>query len=298
MNISVETTNKVSQRMPFQLHNFIYQSILRYKLWTQQARYLPDTLIIGAQKAGTTSLFAYLVQHSQFVRPLKKEIYFFDRYYDQGLDWYKAHFYSPIHRAFAESIFVKQPIMTGEASTHYLFNPVAPERASKILPNAKIIAILRNPTERAFSAYKFLRAIGIIDPQASFEDVIIHEDEFIEKEREDILASYGYFAPVLSNYAFKQHGLYEQQLQNWLKYYPREQILILVSDDLYTQPHETFSQVCRFLGISPPLKRDYPQMNPTSNKKTMSDDIHQFLDDYYHPHNQALEALLEHKLDW
>ena len=104
-------------------------------------RRLPDFLIIGAQKCGTSSMFAYLNQHPQMKLPDVKEIHFFDLNYSNGLDWYTSHFppASLSHR-----------MVTGEASPYYLFHPHVPERVRLHCPDVKLVVMLRNPVDRAY----------------------------------------------------------------------------------------------------------------------------------------------------
>src|SRR5215208_8528317 len=127
--------------------------VLRNAIWTYgkataKLRPLPDFLILGAQKAGTTALYAYLRWHPQITGPSFKEVSFFDRHYARGERWYRAHL--PMRRS----------SIVGEASPSYLFHPLAPERVAQMLPNARLVALLRNPVDRAFSHYQHEVALG------------------------------------------------------------------------------------------------------------------------------------------
>src|SRR5436189_26280 len=130
-------------------------------------RPLPDFLILGAQKAGTTALYAYLRWHPQVTGPSFKEVSFFDRHYARGERWYRAH------------LPVRRRAVVGEASPSYLFHPLAPERVARMLPEARLIALLRNPVDRAFSHYQHEVALG--REQLSFEDALA--GEFAEPNR-------------------------------------------------------------------------------------------------------------------
>src|SRR3712207_6690007 len=113
------------------------------RIATAQQRRLPDFVIIGTQRGGTTSLYHYLSKHPEVLPALRKEIHFFDLNFDRGLDWYLAHFARQ-----------DQPGLVGEASPLYMFHRDVPERVRRVLPNAKFIALLRNPVDRAYSQYQ------------------------------------------------------------------------------------------------------------------------------------------------
>ncbi len=124
--------------------------VWEYRQATWRTGSLPDFIIIGAQKSGTTSLYSYLSQHPQLLPSIHKAVHFFDGGLDESADnfekgeaWYRAHFQLRMHAH--ERTF--------EASPLYIFNPLAPKRIYDLVPEAKIIAVLRNPTERAISQY-------------------------------------------------------------------------------------------------------------------------------------------------
>ncbi|HEX9782521.1 MAG TPA: hypothetical protein VGA56_07280, partial [Opitutaceae bacterium] len=104
---------------------------------------MPDFIILGAQKAGTTSLYAYLLEHPQVLPARKKEVHYFDLRYERGERWYRSHF--PSQRAMqARGRSLGNRVITGEATPYYLFYPRAPERVASVVPNAKFIVLLRD----------------------------------------------------------------------------------------------------------------------------------------------------------
>src|SRR5687768_13237463 len=108
-----------------------------WRVETAHLRRLPDFLIIGAQRGGTTSLYRYLTEHPEIDPAVRKEIHFFSRHHEQGLDWYRAHF--PRR---------DESSLVGEASPNYLVHPDVPARVAAALPRVKLIALLRNPVDR------------------------------------------------------------------------------------------------------------------------------------------------------
>src|SRR5438105_3273690 len=123
-----------------------------YARLTSGSRLLPDHLIIGTQRAGTTSLYKYLVKHPAIAHALTKELRFFDLHYDRGFGWYRSRFPSVRHRERLRRAKGLSMIV-GESSPDYLFHPYAPARIARDLPNAKLVVLLRNPVDRADSPY-------------------------------------------------------------------------------------------------------------------------------------------------
>src|SRR5215216_7751234 len=148
--------------------------VLRNAIWTYgrataKLRPLPDFLVLGAQKAGTTALYAYLRRHPQIAGPSWKEVSFFDRHYARGESWYRGNFPSRPATWLARRRAGAEPIV-GEASPGYLFHPHAPQRVATLLPNVRLIALLRDPVDRALSHYHHELALG--RESLSFEEAI------------------------------------------------------------------------------------------------------------------------------
>lgn len=178
---------------------------------------LPNFLIIGAAKSGTTTLFQYLNQHPQVYLPVKKEPNFFgkDENYAKGLETYAA--------MFAEA---KPDQVCGEASTDYTKWPNFPESAARIaqtLPQVKLIYIMRNPIDRAYSYYTQVNRYRPI--QETFEDYICRTTEALDTSH------------------------YVLQIKQYLQFFPRESVLFLLLEDITKQPDLIVRQVCRFIGI-------------------------------------------------
>jgi hypothetical protein len=248
------------------------------------ARPLPDFLILGAQKAGTTALYAYLRGHPEIPGPWVKEVSFFDRHYARGESWYRAHL--PIRG---------RGKVVGEASPSYLFHPLAPERVARMLPAARLIALLRNPVDRAFSHYQHEVALG--REQLSFEEALAHEDERMDREVEHMLRDPAYFSHPWWNYTYAARGRYAEQLERWYATFPREQLLVLLTDDLAADTAGTYRRVLDFLGVgareldSYPriFEREYGAMDPTTRTRLE----HEFAEP-----NRRLADLLGRDLPW
>jgi hypothetical protein len=245
---------------------------------TAHLRQPPSFMIIGTQKGGTTSLHRYLNQHPNICMAFKKEVHFFDFFYDKGIDWYLAHF--PMCGEVAQ---------TGEASPSYLFHPKAPKRAHSVCPQVKLIALLRNPVDRAYSHHQMEFRRGK-DP-LSFEEAIAAEPARLCGS--DPLVANGNWR----RYSYVSRGLYAEQLARWLEVYPREQILVLKSEDFSREPERIFAQVLDFLGLpSCPLPAYRPHNTGVYAK--MRPETKARLAEYYEPYNRQLYDLLGRNFGW
>jgi hypothetical protein len=254
---------------------------------TTSLRTLPNFLVIGVMKGGTTSLFNYLSRHPQVNPPFRKEIKFFDIHYPKGLGWYRAHF--PLQAK------MKAGAVTGEATPYYLFHPLAAQRAAKILPEAKLIVLLRNPVDRAYSHYNHM--VRVKRETLSFEEAIEREPERLDGEVEKIIADPNYSTFTHVHYSYLARGRYAEQIQTLLQLFPKENILILQSEDLYAEPVKVMEMAFSFLSL--PFKMGkYEVFKQGTYKGDMEPATRQKLIDYFRPYNQQLYTLLSMKFDW
>ena len=183
---------------------------------TSRWRPLPDFLIIGAHRAGTTSLHDALFRHPCIVPNFPrlqriKGVRFFDEHFYRGTDWYRSHFATSASRRVLERLR-GAPILAGEASPYYLFHPLAAERAFAVVPAAKLIVLLRDPVDRAYSHWRRERREGR-EPLERFEDAIAAEDGRLAGEVERIAASDRYYSYAHENFSYLTQGLYADGLQ-------------------------------------------------------------------------------------
>ncbi len=254
---------------------------------TSPLRALPNFVIVGAMKGGTTSMFQYLAGHPQVHPPFRKEIKFFDIHYTKGLGWYRAHF--PLW------LKMKAPAVTGEATPYYLFHPLAAERMAKVLPKAKLIIMLRNPVDRAYSHYSHIRRVG--REPLSFEDALAAEPDRLAGEADRIISNPNYSTFTHVHYSYLARGRYAEQLPRWLEYFPREQMLILPSDELTAAPAQVFQKALDFLGLDAWQPKDFGVFKRGSYD-SMPADTRKKLVEVFRPHNQQLYDLLGMKFDW
>jgi hypothetical protein len=263
-------------------------AVSSYGRATAFARPLPDFLIIGAQKAGTTALYAYLRWHPGITGPAWKEVSFFDRHYARGESWYRGQMPRTPRRG-------KAVPLVGEASPSYLLHPLAPERVGGMIPDARLIALLRNPSDRALSHYHHEVALG--REPLTFEEAIDSEEERLRGEEERMLAEPTYFSHAWWNFTYLARGRYAEQLERWLALFSGDRLLVLPSEELSDRPGETYARVLEFLGAAPHeldayprvFEREYPQMERATRDR---------LAEYYAEPNERLSRLLGRDLPW
>ena len=260
---------------------------------TSSARPLPDFLIIGAQKAGTTALYAYLREHPAVAGPPWKEVSFFDRHYARGAAWYRGNFPNRLYLRRMQARTGATPLV-GEASPSYVFHPLGPERVASLVPEARLVALVRNPIDRALSHYHHEVALG--RESLSFEEALAAEETRMSGELER-MRDPRYFSHAWWNYTYAARGLYTEQLERWLERFPRERLLVVPSEDLLDRPRETYARVLDFLGVPPHelasypqiFKREYSQMEPETRAR---------LRDRFAEPNRRLYELLGRDLGW
>lgn len=272
-NYQTASYNKTRQSHP----TFVAQN------WDVKNPRNPKFIIIGAQKSGTTSLENYIAQHPQVIPAIKKETHFWYRDFDNGINWYLAHF-PPIPES--------ENLIAGEATPNYLENYQAAERIYHVFPQVKLLVIFRNPIDRAFSQYHHWIRLNWDD--RSFETAINSELEILKKNPAKPEGDQNYWQQP-GNYIGR--GVYIEFLQKWLAVFPREQLLILKGEDLYQKPVETMKQVFEFLGLPEHQLPEYRKLN-SGYYSPISDEMRQKLSEYFQPHNQRLEAYLGIKFDW
>ena len=246
---------------------------------------LPDFLIIGAMKSGTTSLHNYLCEHPDIVSGIRKEVHYFDRKYDKGLNWYKAHFPNTLQKG----------KITGESTPRYIFASSGAQRTHQLLPSVKSILLLRNPVDRAFSHYNANKK-KLIARFFSFEDAVNFEKEAeSEQGLEKIMAGHDNRESV--HYPYLVRSRYAEQVERWLNYFDKEQLLIIKSEDLYADPQKECSKVFQFLGLSD--HKITPKVyNKGKYKEQMKPETREQLKKYFKPFNQKLYKLIGRDMGW
>lgn len=236
-------------------------------------------MIVGAQKSGTTSLYDYVTRHPDVTPAVRKEVHYLDAHWDRGEEWYRSHF--PLRSSSRR--------ITGEATPAYLVLPDAPGRARATFPDARLLAVLRDPVERAWSHFHHEVAKGF--EQRGFAAAV--RDEL----RREPLASDETMDAARLHHAYLARGRYAEQLERWLAEFPGGQLLVLDFEQLRGDPPGVMAEVFGHLGLEPyederyavRNRRPHPSIDPTVRGE---------LADYFQPHNERLNRLLGRTFAW
>ena len=174
----------------------------------------PTFLFIGGQRCGSSWVHKCLNEHPQVFTATPKEVHFFNRNYEQGESWYLDHF--------ADS---GNSVAVGEVTPDYIADPGCPERVHRLNPDLRLIAVLREPIERAQSLYRLKMGTTLDYP--SFTQAVDHHPEIIE------------------------HGHYAQHLHRWLEYFNQDKMLVLLYEDLVSSDENTIRQIYSHIGVDP-----------------------------------------------
>ncbi|NIN93623.1 MAG: sulfotransferase [Anaerolineae bacterium] len=264
------------------------------RILTSRLRILPDFIIIGAQRCGTTSLYSYLLEHPSVIPAFKKETLFFSNHFGKGVTWYRCHFPLAWHKHYVRRIR-RQDFITGEASPYYIFHPHVPRRISETVPQARLIALLRNPVDRAYSHYHHEVKMGL--ETLPFEDAIEREEERLSMERAKMLEDENYRSFNYQNYSYLSRGIYVDQLENWTRFFDRDQILVLKSEDFNDDPVATLEQIAEFIDLPKWELNEYKKYH-YAHYPEMDAAIRKRLTTYFEPHNQRLYEFLGVDLGW
>jgi hypothetical protein len=262
---------------------------------TSPYRVLPDFLIIGAQKSGTTSLYHYLAQHPDMIAALRKEVHYFDQYYERGPAWYRSFFPSRPAMARHQRESGHQAL-TGEATPYYLFHPGVPDRVRQILPAIKLIVLLRDPVARAYSHFHHEAARG--REALSFADAVEAEERRIGGECERLLAGTRAQSVQHRHFSYVARGFYADQIENWYRSYDRSHFLFLKSEELYADPAAVLEATRRFLGLREFRWPSFPVFNPGGYDERIDSDTLHSLHSLYRPSNARLQDVTGMDFDW
>ena len=260
---------------------------------TSSMRVLPDCIVTGVGRGGTTSMFKYLNQHSCITKSAYDEIGFFDDNYHLGLNWYRSMFPTKFHK---EKIIKKYgKFLTYDVTPWYIRRPWNVKRIHDILPKIKLIAILRNPVDRTYSHYHFARLNH--NMTESFDEIIEDDMNNISKfcQSNKKLTDF-YFENLVQN-SYLARGFYAEQLEKWFEIFEKNQFLIISSEDLAKKTQSTLDVVFKFLDVKPEKINDlkkvnvakYPPMSMSTRKKLL---------EYFQESNEKLYNLINCRFEW
>ncbi len=268
--------------------------IFRPGIWriiTGPFRVLPDFLIIGAGKCGTSSAYNYLIEHPNIYPAKIKELNYFVRKWTR---WYRPNFPTIFLKYYLKKIR-KEPFLTGEASPFYLLNPFVAKEVKEQIPNVKIIIFLRDPIDRSFSQYSQWQKTEY--EKLSFEEVIKQEKIKTKKDWENYIDDGSIDNRDHVRHAYLEGGLYYNQIKIWMDIFPKKQFLIIKSEDFFSNPAKILSEIFIFLGIKN-YRIDVSKKYNVGSYYQMNPETKEFLKKFFKTHNENLIKLLGEKFKW
>jgi Sulfotransferase domain len=270
-------------------------TLVAARLPTSRARMLPGFLIAGAQRCGTTSLSRTLGEHpAVFGAVLHEEVHFFDVSYRRGLAWYRSHF--PL-RAMARRAAGASGVtpVSFESSPYYMFHPLAAERIARDLPGVRLLVLLRDPVERAYSGHAHEVAHGF--ETEPFEAALELEPGRLAGQAERIAVDPGYFSYGHQHHSYLARGQYVDQLERLEKHFGRDRLHVVDSGDFFADPEASYDAVLAFLGLP---NRGYPvfRRRNARPRSPMPGSVRTALEEHYRPYDERLAAWLGHEPSW
>lgn len=263
-------------------HRFVKRGISGI---TASSRTLPDFIIVGTVRSGSTSLYYNICQHPSVLPAAYDEIGFFDSNYHLGMNWYRSMF--PTKKQMKLVRDKTGFAITGEDTPFYFWKDEAAKRIYEMNQNMKIIVICRNPVDRAYSNYNL--SIRGETEKLTFEEAIDKEIDFLDKHsfRESVDQRRSYLAK----------GLYEKQIRIWFELFPREQIHIISTEEMQKEPEKTLQKIFEFLKIHEYVIKN-PQKQKAAKYSEMNVQTRKKLLDFYEQPNEKFFKIIQKRFCW
>jgi len=277
------------------LHEIVISLHDFYSKITGHMRVLPDFYIIGAAKCGTTSLYQYLIRHPLVNPGIGKELHYFEEMYYRGEHWYRSCFPFKVQQYFSKFRY-GQNFIVGDSTPRYIDHPHVPNRIKNLTPNAKFIVMLRNPIDRAFSHYNMNVKNKYISK--SFEEVIDLDSTKIDKYFEFMETS-GKTSNDYFLHAYLDRGIYVKRLKEWMTVFPKENFMIIKSEDFFQNSSVVFNDVLNFLQLPRFELDEYgAHMVGKYSEKNIDSNLRIKLQKFFQPSNQELYDFLKRDFKW
>jgi hypothetical protein len=292
-----EIPERIKAAIPGEYRRRLAKTRVAIRVPTSRWRGLPDLLVIGTQRGGTSSLYKYLGQHPSVSPSIRKETEYFSSKYDRGEDWYRAHF--PLRRE-KSSLNGGSRVMAFEADPDYLLDPRAAQRAAKLVPEAKIVVLLRDPVARAISHHAHNVRLGL--EKLPLVEALAAEEERLNGEVERMLTDPAYPGRPYQRYSYVTRGIYVDHLERWLEHFPTDNFYVARSEDFFGHTAEVYQDLLQFLGLPAWQPKgfhnySYPPGAPPS-VTAAEEDVRIELAARFAPHNQRLYDLLDWDPGW
>ena len=262
---------------------------------TAGTRMSPDFLIVGAKRCGTTSMYRTLTGHPQVLSAvLHKEVHYFDTGYQHGPRWYQAHFPTKAKAGVVQRR-TGHPAVTGEATPYYMWHPLAPGRIAADLPDVRLVVLLRDPVQRAYSEHAHGVSAGVEDQP--FEAALELEEERLAGEEARLITDPSYRSVHHAHHAYLRRGRYIEQLERIEALVGRDRIHVIDSDALFSEAGPAFEALVTFLGLQPWAPPSLHNLNARP-RSAMSQALQARLAEEFAPYDERLASWLGWTPSW
>jgi hypothetical protein len=251
-------------------------------------RPLPDFIVAGVQKGGTTFLYQEMLRHPEIRGSLTKEVHFFDANFERGVDWYSGMF----PRSSPDSKMIR-----GEASPAYIFHPDGVRRIAQTLPDVRLIVTLRDPVQRALSHYKHERRLGF-ETATTFEEALELEDGRVSAEFEQLADRSLSTSFAVGHFGYTRRGLYADQLKRAAAMIGRDKLLVLISEEMFTDPVAARTAALEFVGATPHALDGVSTNDMAFMSEPMEEETEAVLRKNFAEPNAELAEFLQRDLPW
>lgn len=268
-----------------------------YGRLTAAGRMTPSFLICGGQRCGTTSLYRALAAHPVVLKAvLHKGVHYFDTSYHRGMAWYRGHF--PLQRT-ADKVGDRYgiPAHTFESSPYYMYHPQAAARIARDLPFVKIVVLVRDPVERAYSQHAHEVARGY-EPERDFGGALALEPARLHRQEERLARDPDYYSFAHQHHAYRARGEYARYLGAMAQHVGRERIHVMESERFFADPEPAYDEVLDFLGLPNLGRPPFERHNARPRAADMDAAIRRELSAHYAPHDEALATWLGRMPIW
>ena len=287
-------SKKNTSKFFIQFYRKFYYELYKRHIYSLSSgfRVLPNFIVIGVGRGATTTLHHNLSKNPCLHSAAYDEAGFFDDNFHLGESWYRSLFPTK----FTKNKIIKNynHFLSYEVTPSYIRKPWVARRIKKLLPNVKLIAILRNPVDRAYSHYNM--GVNESNHKRSFEEVIKMDLDLLERSKESKSDSDTYFKTIVEK-SYLARGFYAEQLKFWFKLFDKKQIHITTTENLAANPNETFNEIFNFLDIAN-FKISNLENKRKGNYSPLDKDIKFQLTSFFKPYNEELYKLIGKNFNW
>jgi hypothetical protein len=285
------------RKVPSPVKRVVHLGSRSYGRLTAPARMTPSFLICGGQRCGTTSLYRALAAHPVVLKAvLHKGVHYFDTSYDRGLNWYKGHF--PLQRS-GSRITQRYgvPAQTFESSPYYMYHPQAAARIAETLPGVKLVVLVRDPVERAYSQHAHEVARGY-ELERDFGSALALEPARLHRQEERLAADPLYYSFAHQHHAYRARGEYARYLSDLATHVDPTRIHVVESERFFAQPDEVYDEVLAFLGLPDLGRPPFEKHNARPRSADMDPQLRKDLTGHFAAHDEALAEWLGRRPIW